>query len=219
MRLTVFALLLALAGAAFADANTRYIDDQLIVTLRSGEGDTYQILRTLHSGTPLELLESDGKYAKVQTQDGTEGWLLAQYLTDQPVARDQLAAAEQKLTTLSNENQQLKAQLAALQSGKMSADAAQQQLSSDNKKLQKELTHLKDVAARPLALANDNQDMHQRLQELDLQMHVLKEENTALRDSTNRDWFMAGAGVLLLGLILGIVLPRLRKRSGWSDWH
>ena len=81
------------------------------------------------------------------------------------------------------------------------------------------LAHLKDVAARPMELAKDNTDMHQRLQELDLQTHVLKEENAALRDRTNRDWFLAGAGVLLLGLVLGIIVPRLRKRSGWTDWH
>ena len=217
MRMTVFALLLTLVGAAMAD--TRYVDDQLIVTLRSGEGNSYQILRSLPSGTQLDLLQTDGQYAQVKTQDGVVGWMSAQYLTDQPIARDRLAAAETKLTQLSGENEQLKQQLATLKSSQTHSAATQQQLSSANAKLQKELDHLKDVAARPLELAKDNADMHQRLQELDLQTHVLKEENAALRDRTNRDWFLAGAGVLLLGLILGILLPRLRKRSGWTDWH
>lgn len=217
MRMTVFALLLTLVGAAMAD--TRYVDDQLIVTLRSGEGNNFQILRALPSGTPLDLLQTDGQYAQVKTQDGLVGWMLAQYLTDQPIARDRLAAATTKLAQLDSENQQLKQQLATLTSNQTHSAATQQQLSSANAKLQKELDHLKDVAARPMELAKDNADMHQRLQELDLQTHVLKEENAALRDRTNRDWFLAGAGVLLLGLIIGIILPRLRKRSGWTDWH
>ena len=217
MRITVFVLLLTLVGAAAAD--TRYVDDQLIVTLRSGEGNSFQIVRSLPSGTKLDLLQTDGKYAQVNTQDGTFGWMSAQYLTDQPIARDHLATTEAKLTQLDSENQQLKQQLATLKSSQAHTTATQQQLSSANAKLQKELAHLKDVAARPMELAKDNTDMHQRLQELDLQTHVLKEENAALRDRTNRDWFLAGAGVLLLGLVLGIIVPRLRKRSGWTDWH
>ncbi len=217
MRITVFVLLLTLVGAAAAD--TRYVDDQLIVTLRSGEGNSFQIVRSLPSGTKLDLLQTDGKYAQVKTQDGTVGWMSAQYLTDQPIARDRLATTEAKLTQLDSENQQLKQQLATLKSSQAHTTATQQQLSSANAKLQKELAHLKDVAARPMELAKDNTDMHQRLQELDLQTHVLKEENAALRDRTNRDWFLAGAGVLLLGLVLGIIVPRLRKRSGWTDWH
>lgn len=217
MRIFIFALLLTLFGVAVAD--TRYVGDQLIVTLRSDSGDNYQVLRSLPSGTKLDLLETDGKYAKVRTQDGVEGWISSQYLTDQPIARDQLAATEQKLATLDSENQKLKQQLTALKSDNASTSAAQQKLSSENDKLQKELAHLKEVAAHPAELAKDNQEMHQQLQQLDLQSHVLKEENTALRDRTNRDWFLAGAGVLLLGLIIGAILPRLRKRSGWTDWH
>jgi SH3 domain protein len=47
---------------------------------------------------------------------------------------------------------------------------------------------------------------------------MLDEENTSLRDRTNRDWFLAGAGVLFGGILLGLLVPKLRKRKNWSDW-
>lgn len=218
LRIAVLALTFAIAGAAMAE--TRYVDDQLIITLRTGQGNAYQILRTLPSGTAMELLETGDTYSKVRLQDGTEGWVLSQYLTDQPVARDQLAKAEQKLERLQSENQDLKKTLSDLKNEKRSSETEHKQLSSTADKLQKELDRMKDVAARPMELDKQNQEMRKRLQELELQSRMLKEENTALRDRTNRDWFLAGGGVLFAGLLLGLVLPKLRKKtSGWGgDW-
>lgn len=39
------------------------------------------------------------------------------------------------------------------------------------------------------------------------------------RDRANRDWFLAGAGVLFGGMLLGLLLPKRRKRQSWSDWR
>lgn len=218
MRIIATALLFALSGSALAE--TRYVDDTLIITLRTGQGNAYQILRTLTSGTAMEALEGDDKYTRVRLQDGTEGWVLTQYLTNQPVARDRLAQAEQKLARLENENQQLKKDLVALRSEKKTVEGEHKQLSGTADKLQNELERLKSVAARPVELEKQNTEMRQRLQELELQSRMLQEENTAMRDRANRDWFLAGAGVLFAGLLLGLILPKLRKRSsGWGEWR
>ncbi len=217
MRIILFALMFAVAAAAMAETN--YVDDTLVITLRTGQGNAYQILRTLNSGTALEVLEREDKYARVRTEDGTEGWVLAQYLIPQPIARDRLAQAEQKLSRFSEENQQLKKELAALKTEKRTVEGEHKQIAGTAEKLQAELERLKTVAARPMELEKQNQEMRQRLQELELNARMLGEENTALRDRANRDWFLAGAGVLFGGLLLGLILPKLRKRQGWGDWH
>ncbi len=62
-------------------ADTRYVSDKLIITMRSGAGGDYKILKTLHTGTPVEILEEGDKYYKVRTKDTTEGWVLKQYIT------------------------------------------------------------------------------------------------------------------------------------------
>lgn len=49
MRYFVFtALLLLAAGSSFAE--TRYVSDHLVITLRAGQGNSYKVLQALHSG-------------------------------------------------------------------------------------------------------------------------------------------------------------------------
>jgi len=47
----------------------------------------------------------------------------------------------------------------------------------------------------------------------------LKRENDNLINSDAQDWFLAGAGVLLFGIILGFILPKLswRKKTSWQS--
>ena len=39
-----------------------------------------------------------------------------------------------------------------------------------------------------------------------------------LENHSDKKWFMAGAGVLILGIVVGIILPRVsgRRRGRWS---
>jgi SH3 domain protein len=48
---------------------------------------------------------------------------------------------------------------------------------------------------------------------------VLRAEVSEIKRNTQRDWFLIGAGVLFGGILLGLILPRLklRRRSGWGD--
>lgn len=217
MKFILFALLFAVATAAAAETN--YVDDVLTITLRTGQGNSYQILRTLTSGTPLEILERGEKYTRVRTADGVEGWVLSQYITPQPIARDRITQMEQRLARFEAENQKFKTDLATLRNEKRTVEGEHKQATGTAEKLQAEVERLKTVAARPLELEKQNQEMRQRLQQLELDARMLTEENTSLRDRTNRDWFLAGAGVLFGGILLGLLVPKLRKRQSWSDWR
>jgi len=217
MRGLLLTLLFAVTITALAETN--YVDDNLTITLRTGQGTAFQVLRSLSSGTAMEVLERNDKYARVRLKDGTEGWVLSQYLVTTPAARDLLAQMEQRLERFTTENQQLKKDLANLRNEKHSVEDEQKQASTTVEKLQAELEQLKTVAARPLELEKQNREISKRLQELELDTLLLQEENTALRDRTNRDWFLAGAAVILIGLALGLILPKLRRRQSWSDWR
>ena len=52
---------------------TGYVSDQLLITLRQGKGNQYKIIRTLKTGTPMEILERGDTYFRVRTQRGEEG--------------------------------------------------------------------------------------------------------------------------------------------------
>ena len=82
----IFFLLLLLPltlPAGIVCAETQYVSDQLIITLREGKGNEYKIIKTLKAGTPLEIIEENERYLKVRTESGSEGWVLKQYVTEE----------------------------------------------------------------------------------------------------------------------------------------
>ncbi len=216
-RLAYFLLVLALPLLVQA-AETRYVTDHLIITLRSGQGSQYQIIKTLPSGTPLEVLETtESGYSHVRTPDGTEGWVLSRYLTDEPIARDQLEKARKQLERYRASNRKLKQQVTELRQKTSELEAERDRLSRENKQLAAELERLKAVAAKPILLEKQNQELKQQNVSLEKELQLLQQENQVLQNSSQRDWFIAGAGVLLGGMLLGLILPRLRwrRKSSW----
>ncbi len=198
-----------------------WVTDRLEVTLRRGTGTQFAIVRMLPAGARLEVLETDQEsgYTRVRTAQGVEGWVLTRYLVDQPAAREQLADMRQRL-------EQALAQRGSagemLDSMTVERDALLRErdvLDAANRELTAELAEVRSAAAEPLrlrdrmlSLEEENTGLEQRVAELSL-------ETRDLRRSTQRDWFIAGAAVLVVGLVLGLVLPRIRwrRRSRWSD--
>jgi SH3 domain protein len=217
MRFVVTILILLLATAAAAE--TRYVNDELIINLRTGQGNTYRILRTLPSGTPLEVLEENEQYTLVRTSDGIEGWVGSQYLVNTPIARDRLVQAEKRLGQLQAEKQQLQQTLAELKQEKGTVEKEQRTLSAEAENLGQELERLRKVAARPIELDRENSSLKEQLRSLQNEINQLTSENARLQDSTRQEWFLTGGGVLFGGILLGLILPMLRRRkkSGMFD--
>lgn len=217
MRILLSAVLFLFA--ATVSAETRYVDDVLKITLRTGQGTTHKIMRSLESGTPLEILEDAEEYTLVRTSDGLEGWVLSQYLTKTPIARDRLMQAEKRISRLQTEKQQLEKTLAELRKEKGSVEKQQQNLTVEAAKLSDELAHLRKVAERPIELDRENRELKQQVQAMQRDIEQLKSDNSHLLDKTQREWFITGAGVLLGGVLLGLVLPmfRRKKKAGMFD--
>lgn len=78
-------------------AETAYVIDELMAGIRASTSITDKVLRVVPTGTQLFVLERNGEFAKVRTEDGLEGWIDDSYLMTQPPAAIRLAAAEQAL--------------------------------------------------------------------------------------------------------------------------
>lgn len=219
MRTLLTTLLLLLAATTTAVAETRYVDDKLVINLRTGKANTYRILETLPSGTPLEVLEQDGYYSRVRTSDGIEGWVQSQFLSKTPIAKVRLARTERQLEKLRKAHDELQQQLAALQNEKGELSTERENLSGETQRLREELAELKDVSARPIELAENNRKLKDTINTLQQENQQLVSDNERLKDRSQREWFIVGAGVLLGGIFLGLVLPMLRrkKKSGMFD--
>ena len=91
-RLAISALFI-LSSIAAAQAKTAWVDDQLYLPVRSGAGPQFRIIENaVPSGTPLEVIEvSDSGYTRVRTPKGNDGWVSSQYLSNTPIARNDLS--------------------------------------------------------------------------------------------------------------------------------
>jgi SH3 domain protein len=188
--------------------------------LRTGPSTSNAIERVLSSGTPLEVLENDAEtgYSRVRTAAGTEGWVLTRYLMNEPSAREQLASLTSRLTNATAEGSSLESQLAALNSEYDAAGRRIAELERENSALESELAEIKRTAANVLSINDQNKQLRDQLASSEIEVATLEQQNRELTSQTTRYWFMTGALVLLVGMILGIWLPRIRwqRRSRYD---
>lgn len=217
-RLTVGLLMMVLAP--LAAAQSAWVSDQFEVMLRTGPSTGNAIERMLPSGTALEVLEVDEEngYSRVRTQAGTEGWVLTRYLMDEPSAREQLANLTRRLTNAAAEGSSLTSQLNAIRSEQETARQQIATLEREKGQLERELAEIKRTAANALSLNDQNKSLRDQLVAAETRAEALEQQNRELTGQANRYWFMTGAVVLVVGMILGIWLPRIRwqRRSRYD---
>jgi SH3 domain protein len=204
---------ICLLGLALqASAESVWVSDQFEVMLRSGPSTSNAIERMLPSGTALEVLERDAEagYARVRTAAGTEGWVLIRYLMIEPSAREQLATLTRRLTSANAAGGSLTSQLEAI---KGEYDDATRQISTlerEKRQLEKELADIKRTSANVLSINNQNKELRDQLESARIRSDTFEQQNRELTSQTRRYWFMTGAMVLVIGMALGIWLPRVR---------
>ena len=196
------------------------MSDQIEVTLRTGPSTSNAITRMLPSGTQIEVVRRDEQtgYSLIRTSAGTEGWVLTRYLMDEPPARQQLERLTGQLTTAATEGSSLTSQLAAIKGQYDEATATIASLERDKHALQTELSQIKETAANTIAIDRQNKELREQLTDAEIKVSILEQENETLSGQTTRNWFLAGALVLFVGVIMGLWLPRIRwqKRSRYE---
>lgn len=214
---------LAVAGliaSASAAAQSAWVSDEFEVTLRSGPSTSNAIQLMLSSGTELEVLERDEDtgYARVRTGGGTEGWVLSRYLMDEPSAREQLQKLTQQLTNANAEGASMGSQLGAIRGQYDSATQKIRELERDKAKLEADMAEITRKAANTLAIDRQNQDLQQKLTDAEIKVNVLEQEKEQLLSQSNRNWFITGSLVLFGGVLLGLILPRMKfqRRSRYD---
>jgi SH3 domain protein len=212
--------LLILSGNAVAE--TRYVSDTLEITLRSGKGTSFGITRMLRSGTPVKVLDVDKKsgYTQVRTNSGKEGWVLSRFLMKGQAARERLATAEKSLAELELENRKVTTAMASIKEEKGALESNLSTLEGESRGVSQELSEIRRTASSALAIDSENTDMKGRMVSLERQLQTVQQENETLKDRTARDWFMVGAAVILLGIFIGLIIPkiRFRKKSSWDTF-
>jgi len=202
-----------------ASAQTAWVSDQFEITLRTGPSTNNAIERMLGSGTELQVLERDSEsgYSRVRTPAGTEGWVLTRYLMSEPSAREQLQALTGQLSDATSEGATLESQLAAVRGEFNAARLRIGELEREKESLEEELAEIRRTAADTLAINQQNQGLRQELGDAEIRIDTLEHENRSLLSETRHYWIMSGGGMVLLGIILGLWLPRIKLQKRRYD--
>lgn len=147
MKLKVIILAAALIPPAYAQGKQQYIDDEITVTIRDAPRNDASFLGALTSGDRVTVLESlgDASFAKVRTSTGKEGWITARYLTDRPAAREALNTVQRDLKTAQTRISELEGELNSAQ-GDLAQARPALELARENDQLRAQITALEQQA-------------------------------------------------------------------------
>jgi SH3 domain protein len=216
----LISLLFVVSSVAVAQAKTVWVDDQLYLPVRAGAGTQFRIIENaVPSGTPLEVLETtDSGYTRVRTPKGTEGWVSSQYLSDSPIAADRLKRANRELEQARSELSQVKQQLSETTQQRNALENAEASLSERSETLQEELQRIKSIAADSINLERRNRELREENQKIRNDLEVLTAENERLEASKESDFMLLGAGLVLGGVLLALIIPMLKPTRKTDNW-
>jgi len=199
--------------ASMAHANTQYVIDKMQITFRTGPGTDRKILSLLSSGQQVTPLQSEGEWVKVGLPNGKEGWVLKRYLSEEIPCRirikdisQTLEASKTELEAVKKTNRQLEADKSKLA---MDLKETQQTLEKTKKSYEK----LKKEAGGFLELKARHDETVERLSTQTQKANSLDEELNMTLKKQNIRWFLGGAGVLLIGFLLGFSTKRQKRHS------
>ncbi|KMY68842.1 hypothetical protein AAU61_04465 [Desulfocarbo indianensis] len=209
LQVTWLCLALLWAAPAWALSNM-YVTDQLQVTVRSGPSVENKVIAVVNSGESVEVIsaEQDG-WVQVRSESGKDGWMIKRYLQEEMPALVKIKKMDPenksllgRLEELTNDNQELKKALSQ-------AQGRTAELETSYAKLEKD-------AADVLNLRNSHKKLQEEYAGQAERLEALSTEVESLRLGNNLKWFLAGAGVLLVGWLIGLALGRRRRRSASS---
>ena len=229
--LCILVLLTSYVIVTAAAADTRYVVDELVITLRQGKSTQHKILKSLKTGTPIEVLEEDDKtYLKVRTTDGIEGYVLRQYISTNPPKTQRIeelemlsSSQQKKIASLEAAKSNLAMQLKSIQGdynqkfSEISAKSAdleqrlEQALINERTTAEKYDT-LTTQAENVITIVEERDQLLQKNKRLETDITALLEKKDKLADSRMIKWFLAGAGVFFFGWIIGKVSRKKRSR-------
>lgn len=213
-------LIVGLLLSATAHSATVYISDIQFVAIREGlDNNTRAVERGLKSGTPLEVLEQSEGYTKVRTPNGNEGWVADYFLSDNIITRDQLDAMQTELDKSAASREEIAKSLSLSQGKVQELNNLNNTLKEENNTLKQQLQEAVNLTKKAQVIVSQNNDASYQLESLKQQADAAIAQSEKLQDTTQQQWFVIGAATLFGGLLLGTLLPMLRrKKNNSGSW-
>jgi len=206
MRRFLVLLCFTIVWSGTAAAETRYVTDQLLISLRPQPDDQSPPLERLPSGAAVEVLKDNGPFLKVKSPSGKIGYVRSQYFIATPVKTGEDASAlQEQLQAEQRKSAELTAELENLKTRPGGATADQ----GDIEQTRRELDDMKQKYQK---LQQDCDGLDGISQERDR----LKAENATLKASPGKSggemkWFLSGGAVFFFGWLAGKMSRQKRR--------
>ena len=237
-RLAMVFCLFVLGPSMIASAQTdkRYVTDMIILTLREGPGNEYNVIRTLKSDTPVYVLEEGEAFTKIRTEDNQEGWVAKQYLTESTPKPIIIAGLKKEIEELNARIARLAgvgtSAQSRLENQRKEQNRKREELENNLQKWKQEALNTKrnldkitqehdslleassnvtELVVERDQLKEKNSDLENTIKDLQAKVGELQEDHDRLIRNEILHWFLAGSGVFFVGLIIG-KLSRKKKR-------
>ena len=226
--LLIFAIILIITiKSVFAD--TRYVSDELIISVRDGQNQDDNVLGYIRTGTAVDVFEEKGRYLRIKTEDGLEGWVQTQYIiSEKPNGRiiedlrNEINDLNKKVGFSKNGQGSLSDKLLVTkQIYEVRIRELEQEVNINQKntaKAKSELIELNKKYKKLLSNLENTDELIRKLKKSKKLDSKLKTEiNNLKKDSQNPlkssiiQPFLAGAGVFIVGFILGGLARRMKR--------
>jgi|TARA_R110000744_G_scaffold115003_2_gene215082 SH3 domain protein len=216
----ITSLIIGTLLSATAHSATVYISDVQFVAIREGlDNSTRAVERGLKSGTPLDVIEQNDGYTKVRTPSGNEGWVADYFLSEDMVTRDQLDTLRARLSKSTESRTEIVDTLKLSQQKIQELSNINTSLNDENESLKQQLQTAAELSEKARAIVSQNDDVSYQIESLKQQASTAVAQSEKLQDTTEQKWFMLGAVTLFGGLLLGALLPLLRrKKNSTGSW-
>ena len=192
----VFCLLTALPIGA--EPLTQWIAAGATIDLMSGLSAKDKSLAALTPGTPFKVLKVNQRlgYARIALDSGEIGWIPLKVISAVPVPQGPAVITENQPPN------------------------SPEQLREDVSRLQTELIAVRQASSDILRIQTERDQLQSSVIALKRELETTTRAKNALNEDQKQTWFMIGGAVLLIGIILGVLLPRLsfKRRNHWGSY-
>jgi SH3 domain protein len=194
-------------------AKNKYVSDSVKVTMRTGPGNDRKIISLLSIGTKVEVVQPGDEWTLVRLANEKEGWVINRFLTDKIPSDIELKILKSKYQALKDSASQMqeKNSLLKAENEKLTTEFAVSR--KELQKTSKDYEALKTESKEFLKLQSKFKAASSKLAEQTKKAEKFEDELTKLLWNQNIKWFLSGAGVLILGFIIGFSAKRQRRRS------
>ncbi len=194
-------------------AESMYVSEIIEITLRTGPGIDHKVIAMIKSGESLEVLEPGPEWTKVRLSNQKEGYVLSRFLTTKKPnemllreLNERYRLLEAKADRFRGDHQNQVSTIKSLQAELEQKEQLLARVTESYEKLRKDSAEFLNLKTNYKTISSNLNEQAQRAEQLEQAL-------TKLQKRQIFRWVLTGAGILLVGFLIGMSSKRQRRRS------